>query len=66
MFNTLSNLNGDKALAQDSFSMTFQQCCWDFVKEEMMGFFREFHEQSKIVKKPRCNAFGVGAKERRG
>ena len=26
------------------FPMTSQQLSWDFVEEEMMGFFRGFHE----------------------
>ena len=37
VFSALSGFGGDKALRLDGFSMVF-------VKDEVMGFFREFHE----------------------
>ena len=40
----LSCLNGDKAPGPNGFSMAFWQACWDVVKNEVMGFFAEFHE----------------------
>ena len=36
----LSDLNGDKAPGPDGFSLAFWQFCWDFVKDEIMGFFK--------------------------
>ena len=33
----------------DGFSMVFWQFSWNFVKE-VMGFFREFHEQGRFIK----------------
>ena len=46
----LSDLNGDKALGPDGFSMAFWQCSWSFLKEEVMGFFKDFHDQGRFVK----------------
>ncbi|RVW28673.1 hypothetical protein CK203_081323 [Vitis vinifera] len=50
VFKTLSNLNGDKAPCPNGFSIKFRQFSWDFVNDEVMGFFRDFHEQDKFVK----------------
>ena len=50
VFNALSTLNGDKAPGPDGFSMAFWQCCWDVVKEKVMGFFRDFHNHGRFVK----------------
>ena len=47
---TLLDLNGDKALSPNGFSMVFWQFSWDFVKEEIMGFFKEFHENNMFVR----------------
>ena len=44
VFATLSDLNGDKTLRLDDFSIAFFQFSWDFVKEEIMGLFKEFYE----------------------
>ena len=30
--------------------MTFWFFCWDVMKVEIMGFFREFHERGRFVK----------------
>ena len=35
----LKGFCGDKALGPDGFTMAFWQASWDFVKEEVMGFF---------------------------
>ena len=43
-------MNGDKAPSPDSFTMAFWQNCWDFVKEEVLEMFKEFHEQSSFIK----------------
>ena len=50
VFSALSDLGKDKALDSDGFTMAFWLFCWDVVKIEIMGFFREFHERGKFVK----------------
>ncbi|RVX14113.1 LINE-1 reverse transcriptase-like [Vitis vinifera] len=44
VFRALSSCCGEKAPGPDGFSMAFWQFSWDFVKEEVMNFFRQFHE----------------------
>ena len=44
MFSDLSDLNGDKAPSPNGFRMTFWQFSWSFLKEEVMGFFKDFHD----------------------
>ncbi|WKA05074.1 hypothetical protein VitviT2T_023059 [Vitis vinifera] len=44
VFGALLGCNGDKAPGPKSFSMTFWQFSWDFVKDDVMSFFREFCE----------------------
>ena len=51
VFTALSNLNRDKALGSDGFSIAFWQFSWDFVKEKIMGFFKEFHENNMFVRR---------------
>ena len=46
----LSELNGDKAPGPDGFPITFWQFCWNFVKDEIMGFFKDFFERGKFVR----------------
>lgn len=48
-FKTLLYLSGDKAPDLDSFSLLFWQFGWDFVKDEVLGFFRDFCEHDKFV-----------------
>ena len=43
-------LNGDKAPGPDGFPLAFWSFNWDFVKDEVMGFFREFFEHNQFVK----------------
>ena len=45
----LSELNGDKALSSDSFTMVFWHHNWEIVKEEVMLLFKEFHDKAKLV-----------------
>ena len=40
VFGALSGFCGEKASGLDGFSMAFWQFSWDFVKEEVMNFFR--------------------------
>ncbi|WJZ97251.1 hypothetical protein VitviT2T_015870 [Vitis vinifera] len=46
----LLDLGKDKAPDPDGFTMAFWLFCWDVVKIEIMGFFREFHERGRFVK----------------
>ena len=50
VFSALSDLNGDKAPGPDGFSISFWQFSWDFVKDEVMGFMKEFHEHGRFVR----------------
>ncbi|RVW64196.1 hypothetical protein CK203_046361 [Vitis vinifera] len=50
VFSALSDLNGDKAPGPDGFLLNFWQFCWDFVKEEVMGFLKEFQEHGRFVR----------------
>ena len=50
VFSALSDLNGDKAPGPDGFSLAFWQFCWDFVKDEVLGFFKDFYEGGKFVR----------------
>ena len=46
----ISGLNGDKAPGPDGFPLAFWSFNWDFVKDEVLGFFKEFHEHSRFFK----------------
>ncbi|RVW91414.1 putative mitochondrial protein [Vitis vinifera] len=46
----LMDMNGDKALGSDGFTVAFWQSCRDFVKEEILDMFKEFHEQSSFIR----------------
>ncbi|KAL6327639.1 hypothetical protein AAG906_022202 [Vitis piasezkii] len=50
VFDALVGCNGDKAPGPDGFSMAFWLFAWDFVKADVMGFFKEFYENGKFVK----------------
>ncbi|RVW89635.1 hypothetical protein CK203_036429 [Vitis vinifera] len=50
VFGALSELNGDKALRSDSFFMAFWQFSWEFVRDEVLNFFNEFHEHGRLKK----------------
>ena len=50
VFRALSSCCGEKAPGPDGFSMAFWQFSWDFVKEEVMNFFRQFHETGSFVR----------------
>ena len=50
VFLALAKLNRDKAPGPDGFSFAFWQFCWDFVKVEVMGFFKGFFERGKFVR----------------
>ena len=46
----ISGLNGDKAPGPDGFPLAFWSFSWDFVKGEVLGFFKEFFEHNQFVK----------------
>ena len=46
----ISGLNGDKAPGSDGFPLAFWSFSWDFIKPEVLGFFKEFHEQGRFVR----------------
>nr|CAN77770.1 hypothetical protein VITISV_044337 [Vitis vinifera] len=46
----LMEMNGDKAPGPDGFTMVFWQSCWDFVQEEILQMFKEFHEHISFLK----------------
>ena len=46
----ISELNGDKAPGPDGFPIAFWQFCWEFVKDEIIGFFKDFYERGKFVR----------------
>ena len=50
VFDALLGCNGDKAPGPDAFSMAFWQFAWDFMKADVMCFFKEFYENDKFVK----------------
>ena len=50
VFEALADCCREKALGSDGFSMAFWQFAWDFVKEEVMNLFRQFHETERFVR----------------
>ena len=50
IWNAISGLNSDKAPGPDGFPIVFWIFSWEFVKEEVQGFFREFHDQCRFFK----------------
>ena len=46
----LMDMNGDKAPRPDGFTGAFWQLCWEFVKEEVLEMFKEFHEHNAFLK----------------
>ena len=46
----VAGLNDDKAPGPDGFPIAFWSFSWDFVKEEVMGFFKEFFQNEQFMK----------------
>ena len=46
----VSGLNDDKAPRPDGFPIAFWSFSWDFVKDEVMGFFKDFFQNDQFVK----------------
>ncbi|RVW93052.1 LINE-1 retrotransposable element ORF2 protein [Vitis vinifera] len=50
IFTTLMGMNGDKAPGPDGFTIAFWQNSWEIVKEDLLGLFKEFHDQNSFIK----------------
>ena len=50
IWTAISGLNGEKAPGSDGFPLAFWSFSWEFVKTEVLGFFKEFHEHGKFVR----------------
>ena len=50
IWTAISGLNRDKAPGHDGFPLAFWAFCLDFVKFEVIGFFKEFHDNARFVK----------------
>ena len=50
IWTTISGLNSDKAPGPDGFPIAFWIFSLEFVKEKVLGFFKEFHNQCRFVK----------------
>ena len=46
----LMDMNGDKAPGPNGFTGAFWQFYWEFVKEEALEMFKEFHEHNTFLK----------------
>ena len=46
----ISGLSGNKAPGPNGFPLAFWSFSWDFVKDEVLGFFKEFYEHNRFVK----------------
>ena len=45
----ISRLSGDKAPSPYGFPLAFWVFSWDFVKDEVLGFFKECHEHNRFL-----------------
>ncbi|RVW52584.1 Protein MICRORCHIDIA 7 [Vitis vinifera] len=50
IFTALKGMNGDKAPGPDGFTLAFWQNSWETVKEDLLGLFKEFHDQNSFIK----------------
>ena len=50
VWNAINELGNEKAPAPDGFNLAFFQHCWSTVKEEVMGFFADFHNEGVFEK----------------
>ena len=50
IWTAISGLNNYKAPSLDGSPLAFWAFSWDFVKNEVLGFFKEFQEQGRFVK----------------
>ena len=47
---TIARLHGEKASGRDGFPIVLWSFRWEFMKDEVMGFFKEFYEQKKFMR----------------
>ncbi|RVW60638.1 hypothetical protein CK203_048903 [Vitis vinifera] len=52
VFLALSELNGTRLLVRMVSPLLSGSFCWDFVKDDLMGFFKDFFERGKFVRSP--------------
>ena len=50
IYSALMEMNGDKALGPNGFTVVFWQSAWDCTKEEILDMFKEFHEHNSFVR----------------
>jgi hypothetical protein len=50
VWDVVRDLNGDKALGPDGFTMAFFQKCWEILKYDLMVVFEEFHNRGQFEK----------------
>ena len=50
IWTAITGLKSDKAPGPDGFPIAFWSFSWDFVKDEIIGLFKEFHDNSRFVK----------------
>ena len=50
ILHAVRDLQGDKALGLDGFSMAFFHHCWQVVEKDVLAFFEEFYQYSKFEK----------------
>lgn len=50
VFNTVRNMNGDKASGPYGFSIAFSQHCWEVVNKDFMRVFHSFHDDGMFVR----------------
>lgn len=48
VYATLLELGGDKALGPNDFPLALWQHYWDFLKNDVLGLFKEFHTQGSF------------------
>jgi len=46
----VKSMNKDKASGPDGFSIAFFQDCWNVIKTDIIGVFRDFYAHIKFVK----------------
>jgi len=50
VWKAITDLGKEKALGPDGFNIAFFHHCWSIVKEELMGFFADFHRNGVFKK----------------
>ena len=46
----VKELEGDRSLGPDGFSLGFVQTCWEVIKKHIMAVFRDFHSKERFQK----------------